>query len=226
MDDVKFSSDKLAALNSSVVEIDEGLQQEAETSITSRIDYFVGKPTKHMVVSLLEDKPIGLSLWQGNNSQIVKIFGDEQKFVDGKTRLLITDKRLTEDDDLSGEFKHFRMYGYVIMDPTMPDLIGALGVWPVRDDAGDNQWLVSAQKVAKELRESNVWAKIVPNTKSKSYELTKYDEPGHPAIKSSGTPLSELVYKCFGDSHIVDSSEHTFVKMLTNPFYTAVQNDG
>ena len=225
MDSTEFNSDKLAALNSSITEIDEELQQEATTSIESRIDYFVGKPGKHMVVSVLENKPLGLMLWQGNDSNIVKIFGDDEKFVDNKTRLLITNKSLIEDDDLGSEFKCFRAYGFVAMDPTMPDLIGAIGVWPVRDDTGDNAWLVNAQKVAKELREENTWAKIVPNTKTKSYEIKKFDSPEHPAVKSIDLKLSDLVYKCFGDSHIVDSEDCTFVKMLRDPFFTAVQNE-
>ena len=219
-----MDSSKLASLNSAITEIDDDLQQEARELAASRIDYFVGKPTKHMIVSVLEDKPLGLHLWQGSGSKIAEIFSDDEKFIDGKTRLVVTEKALLEDDDIGNEFVLFQLYGYVVFDAEAPGNVGAYGVWPVRVDAGNNDWLLSAKTVTKHLRQSEVWAKVVPNVQAKRYDLTEYDRPEFPAIKSIEAPLIELVGKCFGESHLVDSKEHTLVKMLKDPFFLAVPN--
>ncbi len=219
-----MDSSKLATLNAAVTEVDEELQEEARGVAASRIDYFVGKPTKHMIVSVLEDKPLGLHLWQGSGSKIAEIFSDEEKFIDGKTRLVVTDNALLEDDDIGNEFVLFQLYGYVVFDAGAPDNVGAYGVWPVRVDAGNNDWLLSAKSVTKHLRQSDVWAKVVPNVQAKGYDLTEYDRPEYPAVKSIAAPLIELIGKCFGESHLVDSKEHTLVKMLKDPFFLAVSN--
>ena len=62
------------------------------------------------------------------------------------------------------------------------------------------------------------------NVQAKGYDLTEYDRPEFPAVKSNAAPLIELVGKCFGESHLVDSKEHTLVKMLRDPFFLAVPN--
>ena len=217
-----MDSSKLASLNSAITEVDDELQEEAKGLAASRLNYFVGKPSKHMIVSVLEDKPIGLHLWQGSDSKIAEIFSDDEKFSDGKTRLAITDRALLEDDDIGNDFILFQLYGYAVLDTGALGNVGAYGVWPVRVDAGNNDWLINAKAVTKYLRKTNVWAKVVPNTQSKSYELTEYDRPEFPAIKTIAASLTELVGKCFEESHIVDSKEHTLVKMLKDPFFLGV----
>ncbi len=213
--------EKLNALSEAVTEIDEELQDEAKDLAAARVNYFVGKPTKHMIVSVLEEKPLGFHLWQGKGKPS-EIFSDEEKFIDGKTRLLVTDKSLLEDDEIGDEFELYHVYGYVVFDAEAPGNIGAYGVWPVRVDVGDNQWLQNAKSVAKYLRQTNVWAKLAANMPKKGYDITEYDRPEFLAVKSIPTPLIELVGKCFGESLMVDSKEHTLVKMLKDPFFLAV----
>lgn len=213
--------EKLTALSEAVTEVDEELQDEAKGLAESRVNYFVGKPTKHMIVSIVEEKPLGLNLWQGKGKPS-DIFSDEEKFIDGKTRLVVTDRSLLEDDEIGDEFELYHVYGYVVFDAEAPDNIGAYGVWPVRVDTADNDWLRNAKSAAKYLRQTNVWAKLSANMPKRGYDIAEYDRPEFPAVKSISAPLVELVGKCFGESHMVDSKEHTLIEMLKDPFFLAI----
>ena len=229
MDKNTDASETYKALAAAVEEVDEELQEEVKTTVATDCNFFVGKPQKNSLFSVMEGKPKSLHMWKGKNGcPISKLFSDEKKCLDTPYLPILDPVTLEEaergDDDLA-DIERYLLYSYTVFDTTAPGNIGAYGLWPIRFDYTQNEWWNSAADAARKARDADVWCKLKANTFEKSYELTKMGErEEYPAPKSMPFDPIELIGKCFGPHLIVTSKEHKLIELLRDPFALAVPN--
>ena len=223
------TSETFKALAAAIEEVDETLQEEVQATEASDCNFFVGKPQKNFIFSVIEGKPKSLHMWKGKaGCPISKLFSDEKKFLD-TPYLPILDPGILEeaergDDDL-GDIERYLLFSYAVFDNTAPGNIGAYGLWPIRLDYTRNEWWNSAVNAARKARKADVWCKLKANTSEKSYELTMMREREEfPAPKSMPFDPIELIGKCFGPHLVVTSKEHKLIELLRDPFALAVPN--
>lgn len=196
------------------------VKKVAANNIPTRI----GKPSRRVIFSLFPAKPVFIEALRFDSKDadvddgMFKKFNDD-KFCNNKIFINLHEEVEDEFEDMSHSYLG---YLYQTRDRTQRNLRGGFGVWLVRDDVGDNEWLISAKNAAAELRESGEWTRMWADMDSSEYILEPLDTPTgkEPDMDLGGKSAVQIVFDAFGDDHTITSLDDTIAKMILDEWWT------